>query len=59
MTAAQAKRINASVLSLKSLTPEGSIEIVSYHINRNDIAYKSHRKGALEVARELGIEVSL
>ena len=59
MTAAQAKRIIASVLPMKSLTPEGAIEIVRYHIKRNDIAYKSHRKGALEIARKLGIEVSL
>lgn len=59
MTAAQAKRLIASVLPLNSLTPQGAIDIVKYHIKRNDIAYKSHRKKALEIAQELEANVSL
>ena len=59
LTAAQAKRLIASVLPLNSLTPQGAIEIVQYHIKRNDIAYKSHRKNAIEQAQELGVNMSL
>jgi hypothetical protein len=59
MTAAQARRIIASVLPLKSLTPQGALEIIAYHTRRNDVAYKSHRKAVLEVAAALGIKMSL
>lgn len=59
MTAAQAKRIIASALPLNTLTVQGAIEIVVYHIKRNSIAYKSHRKRAIDEAQALGINVSL
>lgn len=59
MTAAQAQRIIAAVIPLKSITLQGAIDIVTYHIRRNDIAYKSHRKKAVEVAHKLGLKVSL
>ena len=54
-----AKRLIASVLPLNSLTPQGAIEIVQYHIKRNDIAYKSHRKNAIEQAQKFGVNMSL
>ncbi len=59
MTAAQAKRVIASILPMKTLTIQGAIEIVRYHIKRNDVAYKSHRKKAVAKAKMLGINVSL
>jgi hypothetical protein len=59
MTAAQAKRIIAAALPLNSLTIQGAIEIIVYHIKRNHIAYRSHRKKAIDEARALGINVSL
>lgn len=59
MTAAQAKRIIAAALPLKSLTIRGAIEIIVYHIKRNDIAYRSHRKRAIDEARAFGVNVSL
>ncbi len=59
MTAAQARRIIASVLPLRSLTLQGALEIVDYHTTRNYTAYKSHRKAALEVAVSFGDKMSL
>ena len=47
------------MLPLKSLTLEGAMEIVEYHINRNLVAYKSHRKKRLKLAEQLDINVSL
>jgi hypothetical protein len=35
------------------------MEIVEYHINRNLVAYKSHRKKRLKLAEHLKINVSL
>ena len=59
MTAAQAFRMVASVLPLRSVTPQDALEIVGYHIRRNDIAYKSHRKRAIESACAVGLDMSL
>jgi len=35
------------------------MEIVEYHIKRNLVAYKSHRKKRLKMAEELNINISL
>jgi hypothetical protein len=43
------------MLPLKSLSLEGAMEIVEYHINRNLVAYKSHRKKRLKLAKKLNI----
>jgi len=47
------------MLPLKSLSLEGTIEIVEYHMNRNLVAYKSHRKKRLKLAKRSNINVSL
>jgi hypothetical protein len=49
----------AAILPIKSLTLEGAMEIVEYHIHRNLVAYKSHRKKRLKLAKLLNIDVSL
>lgn len=48
------RAIVASVLPLRSLTIQGALQIIDYHIRRNDIAYKSHRKKRLKEAKDLG-----
>jgi hypothetical protein len=53
------RRLLAAILPIKSLTLEGAMEIVKYHINRNLIAYKSHRKKRLRLAKRLNLNVSL
>jgi len=47
------------MLPLKSLSLEGAMEIVEYHIYRNLVAYKSHRKKRVKMAEQLNINVSL
>jgi hypothetical protein len=53
LTLPQAYRLVVTVLPLRSLTPRGAIELVSYHTRRNDIAYKSHRKKHLAMAKKI------
>jgi hypothetical protein len=55
LTLPQAHRLIVAVLPLRSLTLQGAIEIVRYHTRRNDIAYKSHRKKRLAMARAIKI----
>jgi hypothetical protein len=49
----------ATVLPLRSLTAKGAIEVIEYHLRRNLIAYKSHRKKALNVAKKAKAKVAL
>jgi hypothetical protein len=43
----------AAVLPLRSLELQGALEIVRYHIRRNDIAYRSHEKKANRHAQRM------
>jgi hypothetical protein len=43
----------AAVLPLRSLELRGALEIVSYHLRRNDIAYRSHEKKANRCAKPM------
>jgi len=56
---ALAKKLVQAVLSIRSITWEGVLDIVKYHLKRNDISYQSHRKKQIAVAKKLGIQVSL
>jgi hypothetical protein len=49
----------ATVLPLRSLDKQGALEIVSYHIRRNFIAYRSHRKKSVLHAIRVKAKVSL
>ena len=53
------RRLLSTVLPLKSLSVEGTMEIVKYHLHRNLVAYKSHRKKKVGMAKFYNIEVSL
>lgn len=55
----QARRLIATVLPLRSLGKQGALEIVSYHIRRNFIAYRAHRKKSVLHATRMKAEVSL
>ena len=55
LTLPQAHRLVTAVLPHRSLSLQGVIEIVRYHTRRNDIAYKSHRKKRLAMARAIKI----
>jgi hypothetical protein len=55
LTLPQAHRLVITVLPLRSLTFQGAIEMVRYHTRRNDIAYKSHRKKHLALAKAIKI----
>lgn len=35
------------------------MEIIKYHLNRNLIAYKSHRKKKVKIAKKLKAKISL
>lgn len=59
LTLAQARRLLTTMLPLKSINHEYALEIVKYHTQRNYIAYVSHRKKALRLAKFLNIQVSL
>ena len=52
----QAQRLVAAALPLRTLTVEGAIEIVKYHMLRNYVAYVSHRKKAIAKAQSLKIK---
>jgi len=47
-----ARRLLASVLPLKSLTVSGAMQIVRYHLKRNLVAYTSHRKKRIALAKK-------
>ena len=53
------RRLMTLVLPLKSLSVEGAMEIVAYHLRRNLTAYKSHRKKRLRLAKLYNINVAL
>jgi hypothetical protein len=46
LSLAMAKKLVQVVLSISSFTWKGTINMIKYHLKRNDIAYKSHRKEA-------------
>ena len=59
LTLPQARRQLAAVIPLRSLSLKGTMEIIEYHMQRNLIAYESHRKKNEEVAQKLNAKVSL
>ena len=60
LTVPQARRLIATVLPLRSPDKQGALDIVSYHIRRNFIAYRAHRKkSVLHATRMKADEVSL
>jgi len=44
---------------MRSLTIEGTKEIVAYHLRRNLIAYESHRKKSNALAEKMKANVAL
>ena len=58
LTLPQARSLIAAVLPLRSLSRTGAIEILKYHTRRNHVAYTSHRKRRIELARKMGIFIS-
>jgi hypothetical protein len=54
-----AKKLIQTVLPIRSLTREGALIIVKYHLKRNYKAYQSHRKKQIAIAQNLNIQVSL
>lgn len=54
-----AKKIVQTAWPIRSLTLEGALNIVKYHLARNETAYKSHRKKQIIIAQNLDIKVSL
>jgi hypothetical protein len=59
LTVPLVRRLLSIVLPLKSLSVEGAIEIVQYHLRRNLTAYESHRKKRVKLAKFYNINVSL
>jgi hypothetical protein len=53
------RRLLSTALSLRSLSVQGAMEIVEYHLHRNLVAYKSHRKKRVKLVKLLKIKVSL
>lgn len=49
----------ATLLPVRSIDRAYALEIVRYHIVRNFIAYKSHRKKRVALAKYLNLQVSL
>jgi len=55
-----AKKLVQTVLPIRSLTYKGVLEIVKYHLKRNETARQSHRKKQIAIVQKLNIiEVSL
>ena len=52
-------RLIACVMKLRSLTIEGAMVIVQYHLRRNLVAYKSHRKKRVSEAIVLNARRSI
>ncbi|WP_033397936.1 hypothetical protein, partial [Desulfobacter curvatus] len=59
LSLAMVKKLVQVVLSINSFTWKGAINMIKYHLKRNDIAYESHRKRTMALAKELGVQVSL
>jgi hypothetical protein len=59
LTLPQVRKLLAAVLSLRSLSLKGTMEIIEYHLQRHLNAYKSHRKKKLLLAQKLKAEGSL
>ena len=59
LSLAMAKKLVQVVLSISSFTWKGTINMIKYHLKRNDIAYKSHRKRNMALAEKLNVQVSL
>ena len=59
LTVPQARRLIATLLPLRSLDKQGALEIVRYHIRRNFLAYRSHRKTRVLRAIRMRAKVSL
>ena len=59
LTLAMARRLMSVLLPMRSLSVEGTMEIVEYHLHRNLVAYESHRKTKLKLAKSLNIKVAL
>ena len=59
LTLPQAQRLIAATFPLRSLTVEGTIQIVKYHTLRNYIAYTSHRKKAVAKVKSLFMKMTL
>jgi hypothetical protein len=53
------KRLLSVLLPLKSLSLEGTMEIIQYQLRRNLTAYKSHRKKRVRLAKQLNIKDTL
>lgn len=53
------RRLLSALLPLRSLGLEGTMEIIQYHLHRNLIAYKSHRKKSVKMAERYNIKVTL
>jgi len=59
LTLPQAQRLIAATFRLRSLTLEGTIEMLKYYTRRNHIAYISHRKKGVAKAKTLNMNLSL
>jgi len=59
LTLPQAQRLIAATFPLRSLTLEGTIEMVKYYTQRNHVAYISHRKKGVAKAKALNMKLSL
>jgi len=59
LTMDMAIRLLRSALGQPRLDPEGAIRLVEYHLNRNKVAYQSHRKSWLSKHQELGKKLLL
>lgn len=54
-----AKKLLQAVLPIRSMTRDGALTIVKYHLKRNCKAYQSHRKKQITIAQNLNVQVSL
>ena len=59
LTLPQARRLLAAVLPVRSLSLEGVMEIIDYHLKRNLTARNSHRKKNVALALKLKAKVAL
>jgi len=59
LTLPQARKLVVTVLPLRSLNVQDALAILRYHNIRNHIAYKSHRKKHMAIAKVKKIKVPL